>query len=107
MAGQRIQLPQYSAYTNTPIYDLGAGLIVFGLMQPVLVADPTDQLWTVPPAGVNRLDLLSNDFYSTPALWWVLASVNNMLDPLVGVPAGTQIRVPTKTRLGLLGVLSV
>lgn len=94
-------------FTNTPIYDLGGDTVVFGLLQPSVVPDSTDELWVMPSAGVPRLDLLSNDFYGTPQLWWVIASVNNMLDPLVGVPEGTQMRVPTKERLAAEGILNV
>ena len=94
-------------FTSTPVYDLGAGLIVFGLMQPSVVPDATDELWTVPSAGVSRLDLVANSFYGTPALWWVIASVNNIIDPLVSVPQGTSIRVPTKDRLSAQGILNV
>lgn len=94
-------------FAKTPIYDLGGDTVVFGLMQPAVVPDDTDELWVVPPAGVPRLDLLANDFYGTPQLWWVLASVNNILDPLVSVPTGTAIRVPTKERLSAEGILNV
>lgn len=94
-------------FAKTPVYDLGEGGIVFGLMQPAIMAGDTDELWVVPEAGVHRLDLIANDFYGTPSLWWVLASVNNILDPLVGVPAGTSIRVPTRERLSAEGVLNV
>jgi hypothetical protein len=107
MAGQRIALTPYSMFTATPIYDLGGGRLVFGLMQPSVVPDNSDQLWYMPAAGVPRLDLLAGDFYGTPALWWVIASVNNILDPLVSVPTGTAIRVPTKERLAAQGVLNI
>ncbi len=107
MAGQRIELPQFSMFAKTPVYDLGSDTVVFGLLQPAVVADNTDELWVVPSAGVPRLDLLANDFYGTPALWWVLASVNNILDPIVCVPMGTAIRVPTKDRLAAEGILNV
>jgi len=107
MAGQRIELPQYSMFVKTPIYNLGADSVVFGLMHPAVVAADSDELWVVPSAGVPRLDLLANDFYGTPQLWWVLASVNNILDPLVSVPEGTSIRVPTKERLSAEGILNV
>lgn len=107
MAGQRIELPQYSMFTKTPVYDLGGGLVVFGLMQPSVVPADSDELWVMPSAGVPRLDLLANDFYGVPDLWWVLASVNNILDPLVSVPVGTAFRVPTKTRLAAEGILNV
>jgi len=94
-------------FAKTPIYDLGKDAIVFGLMQPAVVPNDTDELWIVPSAGVPRLDLLANDFYGTPQLWWVIASVNNILDPLVSVPEGTAIRVPTKERLAAEGILNV
>jgi hypothetical protein len=106
MAGQRIELPPYSMFTSTPIYEVD-GVIVFGLMSEAVVADPTDEVWPVPPAGVPRLDLLSDSFYGTPELYWVLAEVNTELDPLVGIPAGTKIRVPTKERLAALGIINV
>lgn len=107
MSGQRINLPAFSMFSTTPVYDLGADGIVFGLMHPSVVPDDTDQLWIVPPAGVPRLDLLSNDFYGVPNLWWVLASVNNIIDPLISVPEGTAIRVPTKERLSSEGILNI
>lgn len=94
-------------FAKTPIYALSGATVVFGLMQPAVVPDDTDELWVVPSAGVPRLDLLANDFYGTPNLWWVLASVNNVLDPLVSVPTGTAIRVPTKERLSAEGILNV
>lgn len=94
-------------FAKTPVYGLGGDLVVFGLMQPAVVPNASDELWPMPPAGVLRLDLLADDFYGTPHLWWVLASVNNMLDPLVSVPEGTKIRVPTKERLAAEGILNV
>jgi len=106
MAGQRIELPAYSMFATTPVYDV-AGDIVFGLMADVVVPDLSDQLFVVPLAGVNRLDLISDEFYGTPSLWWVIARVNNIQDALVAVPVGTTIRIPTKDRLASLGVLNV
>jgi hypothetical protein len=106
MAGQRIELPPYSMFARTPVYDV-AGDIVFGLMADVIVPDITDQLFIVPLEGVNRLDLIADEFYGISQLWWVLARVNNIQDPLVSVPVGTTIRVPTKDRLASAGVLNV
>lgn len=93
-------------FAKTPPYEVD-GQIVFGLMADTTLPDPTDELWPVPAAGVPRLDLLSESFYGTPELWHVIASVNNWLDPLVGIPQGTVIRVPTKERLAAEGVLNV
>lgn len=106
MAGQRIELPAYSMWSATPVYEVSS-TIVFGLMKAVVVPDASDELYTVSADGVHRLDTISNLVYGTPALWWVIASVNSMLDPLVGVPLNTRIRVPTKARLASEGVLNV
>jgi hypothetical protein len=94
-------------FSKTPVYDLGGENVVFGLMHPAVVQNYTDELWVMPSAGVPRLDLLANSFYNTPALWWVIASVNNIIDPLVAVPEGTELRIPTKTRLAAEGILNV
>lgn len=106
MPGQRIELPPFSMFANTPPYEVG-GDIAFGLMQATVLPDPTDELWPVPAAGVHRLDRISEFFYGTTELWHVLASVNNCLDPLVGFTQGTVIRVPTKDRLSAEGVINV
>lgn len=104
--GQRIELSAYSAFTKTPVYSVD-GETVFGLMQDVMVPDASDVRYEVPTQFVGRMDLLANYFYSTPLLWWVIASVNNILDPLSAPAAGAVIRIPTRERLAKEGILSV
>lgn len=97
-------------FTTTPIYESqveGERTIVFGLLQDAVVPDATDIVFTVPVAGAKRLDLIAHDFYGVPDLWWVIARVNSILDPLVGIETGAKIRVPTKARLAQEGILSV
>lgn len=94
-------------FATTPIYDGVADAIVFGLMKDVIVPDASDTVFTVPIGGVARLDAISNQFYGTPALWWVIARVNNVVDPLMGVGLNQQIRIPTKARLAAEGILNV
>lgn len=106
MAGQRIELPPYSMFANTPVYDVD-NEVVFGLMKDVVVPDASDDLYTVPPGGENRLDAISYKFYGTPALWWVISRVNNVEDPLVGVELNATLRIPTKERLASIGILNV
>lgn len=84
----------------------GNPAIVFGLLQDIVTPDPSDTLYTVPAGGVSRLDLISQSFYGVPDLWWVIARVNTILDPFVGVAVGTVVRIPTKTRLSTAGILS-
>lgn len=110
MLDTRVQLPSYSMWAQTPIYEIevgGENVVVFGLLQDAIVADPTDEVFTVPQAGVYRLDLLSQNFYGVPDLWPVIARANNLIDALVSFAQGTRIRVPTKARLAQEGLLSV
>ena len=93
-------------FAKTPVYEVGSD-VVFGLQVPVIVPNTTDLVYTVPTPGEFRLDLISTQFYGVPDLWWVIAAVNDIGDPLVGVPAGTLIRIPSKDRLASEGILSV
>jgi hypothetical protein len=106
MAGQRIELPPYSMFATTPVYDVD-NEVVFGLMKDVVVPDASDTLFTVPPGAESRLDAISYKFYGTPALWWVIARVNDVEDALVGVALNATLRIPTKERLASQGILNV
>jgi hypothetical protein len=106
MAGQRIELPPYSMFAQTSVYEVG-GQIVFGLRRPVVIPDTTDILIKMPGAGQYRLDLIADQYFGVPDLWWVIAEVNNMSDPMVTVPINTELRIPTRERLATLGVLNV
>lgn len=93
-------------FAETPVYEVGPD-IVFGLTRDVVVPDSSDTLYTVPPGGTHRLDRISNEHYGTPHLWWVIARVNNIVDPLFGVVSGQVIRIPTRARLATDGILNV
>lgn len=42
----------------------------------------------------DRMDLLANDFYGDPSLWWVIASANSLPGDSLYLEPGTQIRIP-------------
>lgn len=110
MPDTRVQLPAYSMWSATPAYNVvsdGEDAVVFGLLQDAVVTDPSDLLYEVSHLSLHRLDLISYHFYGVPDLWWVIARVNQITDPLVGPPVGTTLRIPTKTRLAQEGVLGV
>lgn len=102
---QRVTLTAYSMFADTPVYEIDQNL-VFGLLQDPVIPDQSDQLYVVTQPGVRRLDAISSLFYSTPHLWWVVALVNRINDPLLGVPFGTKLRIPTKQRLSEAGILN-
>ncbi len=64
--------------------------------------DPTDIVYAVENAYVNRLDLISVVFYGEARWWWVIAMYNNILDPYVEVTAGTVLLIPSQDRLSFL-----
>lgn len=44
----------------------------------------------------DRLDLIANDYYNDPTLWWVISVANAEFMPAdsLYVPAGIQLRIP-------------
>jgi len=102
-----VTLPPFTAFGDTEIYRSKDGEVHFGLLQDSVIADSTDQLYTVTQAGEKRLDAISHLFYGTSKLWWVIAQVNGIVDPLNGVASKTELRIPTKERLSEAGILSI
>ena len=43
----------------------------------------------------DRCDLISQEYYGTPELWYFIATVNNLKSN--NIEAGTQLRVPIST----------
>lgn len=103
--GMVVSFPAYSMFSATPVYQIGSD-VVLGLMRDVVIPDASDTLYTVTEPGSSRFDLISNMFYGTCQLWWVIARVNNIMDPLLGVAPGTVLRIPTRDRLSRQGVLT-
>ena len=53
---------------------------------------------------VNRLDLVSLQYYTTPKYWWVLAYYNNIENPFI-LPYGTILKIPAYTTLLLNDII--
>lgn len=106
MAEKLVERAPYSMFSKTPVYSVN-GETVHGLMQDPVVPDASDDMFTVKDVEGSRLDTISENFYGTPQLWWVLARVNNIQDPMLGVRQGTKIRIPLKSRLATNGVLDI
>ena len=54
----------------------------------------------------NRIDLISHEVYGTSMLWWAIAVMNNIENPLE-VKAGLVLRIPTIRSINSSGVLRV
>jgi hypothetical protein len=64
-------------------------------------AEPDDFRITISPPYHLRPDLLAQDLYGTPKLWWVFAQRNMdvIRDPVFDFVIGTSIFVPKKSSL--------
>lgn len=69
--------------------------------------DDTDELIVLSPKFNERPDLLSNELYGTPDLWWIFTVRNpdTIIDPIYDFVTEIEIFVPTRQRIfGLLGL---
>jgi hypothetical protein len=68
---------------------------------PNLTPRTSDLIITLSDRYLNRPDILSQDLYGTPRLWWVFAMINPDIikDPIYDMSAGLQIRAPDKSQL--------
>lgn len=62
---------------------------------------------TLPPAdddervvwrAGSRLERIARDAWGTPKLWWLLIDLNDIVDEW-DIPIGTELRVPSRTRI--------
>lgn len=66
---------------------------------------PDDTYHVVTQKDSNRLDLVANQYYGNPLLYWIIAIASGIDDPM-NVPPGTTLRIPSKQYLyGYKGVL--
>jgi len=43
----------------------------------------------------DRYDLLANQYYGDPSLWWIISIANDLLPQnSIFIPVGTQLRIP-------------
>ena len=81
-----------SQYLLTPIKDWYLDITV----PRNVTSSNYDALVFIPPAFDQRPDLMSQQQYGTPRLWWVFAVRNPdlIIDPIQDFVAGLQIYIP-------------
>jgi hypothetical protein len=87
-----------SQYLNTPIKDWYLDIYV-----PRFVANNDfDTIVVVPPKYNQRPDLMSQELYGTPRMWWVFAVRNPDLfsDPISDFLSGTRFYAPSNILKG-------
>ncbi len=58
-----------------------------------------DDILLIATAG-DRCDLIANQIYGDPTLWWFIATINGLKSN--NITAGTQLRVPRRPTKALL-----
>jgi hypothetical protein len=85
--------PYYSTTQTRYYLDLWAA--------PNLQPSALDAMLLVSNKYVHRPDLLSQDLYGTPRLWWVFSMLNpdQIKDPIYDLISGIEIKIPSKASL--------
>jgi len=53
-----------------------------------------NDIYVISQAG-DRFDILANEYYSDPTLWWIISISNqNLPQNSLSIPEGQQIRIP-------------
>jgi len=78
-----IQVNSYSRYQGTKVYqDAASGQLFYGPWQAISFMPAADDSWIqIDNDQGLRLDLVSQNIYGTPYLWWVLAEANDISNP--------------------------
>lgn len=81
-------------YNNSNILKTNKGKRYYNtILYPLIKPDISD-IYVITTAG-DRLDILANDFYKDPTMWWIIASANNLRKDSIYIQPGTQLRIPT------------
>ncbi len=112
--GRRISLRVDSPYQRTKLFQepdptdpsKGANRFYWGVWEPIdFPPSEDDSVHVVTSADIGRLDLIAYKFYGTPNLWWVIAHVNDIRNPLAntreegGMEVGKPLRIPRKANV--------
>jgi len=94
-ANSRYQLtPYFSRRISEKTPSTGSVQFFGTFVAPEISPGNDDALYTMRESDNGRLDLVAYRYYGTSELWWVIALVNGIADPLQGVDAGTVLTIP-------------
>jgi hypothetical protein len=89
----------YSPYAKTP----GTNFYLDVINWRTIPSDPQDVAIQLPSQYEHRPDLLSQDAYGDPRLWWVFAVRNPdiLIDPVYDLKTGMTLYIPKKANVML------
>jgi hypothetical protein len=82
-------------YSNIPtMLKTGKGRVYDSVLLPNV--DATDSDIVVITIQGDRLDLLANEYYQDPSMWWVIALKNDMTEVDISMKEGIVLRIPSR-----------
>lgn len=82
-------------YSNIPtMLKTGKGRVYDSILLPNV--DATDSDIVVITIQGDRLDLLANEYYQDPSMWWVIALKNDMTEVDISMKEGIVLRIPSR-----------
>lgn len=86
---------RYQNITLTKYNSTGSQYYLNNIYPDVVITE--DDNYVITTLG-DRLDLLANNFYGDPSLWWIISSANSLPGDSLYPPIGIQLRIPTDVR---------
>ena len=81
-------------YSNIQtILKTGKGKVYDSVLMPNIDANDTDIV--VMTVQGDRLDLLANEYYQDPSMWWVIALKNDITEVDISMKEGIILRIPS------------
>ena len=71
----------------------------YGTSDLPIIQHADDDILLIATSG-DRCDLIANQIYGDPTLWWFIATINGLKSN--NITAGTQLRVPRRPTKALL-----
>ncbi len=82
-------------YSNIPtILKTGKGKVYDSVLLPNVDANDSDIV--VMTVQGDRLDLLANEYYEDPSMWWIIALKNDMTEIDLSMKEGIILRIPSR-----------
>jgi hypothetical protein len=82
-------------YNNTDILTTSRGVKYYKALKYPPIPPQESDVYVVTVQG-DRLDLLANQYYKDPLLWWIISVANsNITFGSMFPEPGTQLRIPT------------
>lgn len=98
-----MEIQRESRFLLTELIESSDGSLYWGVWEPVVFEQRDDELFhRVARNEIGRLDLIADQYYGNVNYWWVIATVNDILNPVEDMHAGDTLRIPSREYIELV-----